>query len=181
MTSIQQQPFRLMDLPVELRLMVYERIPIRTRLREVYKDEATRETEKVTFVTSGLDVQFLATCKRIFAEAAPFLLPKVEIVRMAYPQINVDGTTLHLTDDVVTKIHFGFEFSGGKAAAPISTLGGGISRTQELLEQWASTCSLTISRGAISRASIASSRNLRCILIGKCNIGLELIRRKHQL
>jgi len=94
-----------MDLAIELRLIVYERIRVRIRYRKVYKSESRKENDNVIFITKGIDVQFLATCKQIYAEAAPFPLPKVEVLQIIRPEFLLQGDTLHLADDVIPKIH----------------------------------------------------------------------------
>lgn len=95
-----------MDLPTELRLMVYERIPIRKHHRTVYHDEETRKTHMIGFITGSIDVQLLATCKQIHDEAASFMLPKVKILRATMPQLTMAGKGVPLTADLVSEILF---------------------------------------------------------------------------
>jgi hypothetical protein len=96
-----------MDLPVELRLMVYERMPIRTTRRYIYQrgyQVAEKARNSVAFITRGVDVGILATCKPIHAEATKFLIPKMEILQSSHPQMVVKGGGTWLTEDIMPKI-----------------------------------------------------------------------------
>ncbi|KAF2254010.1 hypothetical protein BU26DRAFT_233883 [Trematosphaeria pertusa] len=90
MTAIQSdppsQPFRFLDLPTELRFMVYEQIPINIQhtvlelsrlLRRRQHPESTREPT-VTLVSYSASLPLLQTCRTIQSEATPFLERKVE-------------------------------------------------------------------------------------------------------
>jgi hypothetical protein len=87
------QPFRFLELPTELRLMVYEHLEIETRLhtiedlypsqflsvREDRPPEITIEIKSV----SGWGI--LATCRAVFAEAHPIMASKLQHIRYFEP------------------------------------------------------------------------------------------------
>ncbi|KAF2657408.1 hypothetical protein K491DRAFT_654776, partial [Lophiostoma macrostomum CBS 122681] len=90
------QPFRFLDLPPELRLMVYERIAIKTSYHVVKNGIFTQDVPRAlaahheagnprpapmsTLVVRSIDVCILATCREIQTEAFPILQPLLQEV-----------------------------------------------------------------------------------------------------
>ncbi|KAF2650800.1 hypothetical protein K491DRAFT_682715 [Lophiostoma macrostomum CBS 122681] len=60
------QPFRFLDLPPELRLMVYERLPRKIKHRRI--TEKTNN-DYVILIDKSIPTSILATCKQIYDEA----------------------------------------------------------------------------------------------------------------
>jgi hypothetical protein len=71
------QPFRFLDLPTELRFIVYEQIDFTTKHHTLESTNAPDNSSNITFVRKSLPVQILATCQLINNEAKTFLRPKL--------------------------------------------------------------------------------------------------------
>ena len=100
----EDKPFRFLDLPAELRYMVYEEIEISSchyRLKdptfkpEPEPEEQTTQPSYMTLVVKSLPVALLATCRLIHEEAARFLAPKLETLRDEPSHFIIDSTSLH--------------------------------------------------------------------------------------
>jgi hypothetical protein len=74
------QPFRFLDLPPELRVMVYSYITPRTH-RHVLQTSDRWERHSITLVTNTLPVSLLATCRLVHAEARKIFEPKLATLR----------------------------------------------------------------------------------------------------
>ncbi|KAF2686414.1 hypothetical protein K458DRAFT_387427 [Lentithecium fluviatile CBS 122367] len=82
--------FRVIDLPTELRYIIYKHLQVYTMHDYVVAEkpkEARPEHDapKVTLITHGVPVQILATCRQINVEAKPFLARKLKPVRSIVP------------------------------------------------------------------------------------------------
>jgi hypothetical protein len=75
------QPFRFLDLPPELRCIVYEQIGITTKHHTLESTNAPDKYSEITLVRKSLPVQILATCRLINDEAKTFLRPKLAKLR----------------------------------------------------------------------------------------------------
>jgi hypothetical protein len=96
--SRDDQPFRFLDLPPELRLMVYKEIYPHTRhyrLKDpVFQpNSADIPPSYITLVAKSLPVALLAICRLINAEAAPVLAPKLKKLRKEAPHFIVDSAS----------------------------------------------------------------------------------------
>ncbi|KAF2028983.1 hypothetical protein EK21DRAFT_90201 [Setomelanomma holmii] len=79
------QTFRFLDLPAEIRCMIYERISIDTKHHILTKAESdiahptwpnsgkTADASSITLLRKSLSVAILRTCRRIWQEATPVL------------------------------------------------------------------------------------------------------------
>jgi hypothetical protein len=100
------KPFRFLDLPVELRCMVYERLNIETRL---YTFSFVPRIDlpapcRISIAVKSLSTSILASCRLAYAEAAPILTPKLERLRNDEP--------LHFMVDTLSFDHM---FNGPKS------------------------------------------------------------------
>jgi hypothetical protein len=102
---MRDRPFRFLDLPAELRLMVYERLPIKTTHHKLDYDNLTLaqlrngEEDSVTFVheaVSGSSILFV--CRLIFSEARSILHSKAQALRLRPIKI-ITGPDVIKTDD----------------------------------------------------------------------------------
>jgi hypothetical protein len=73
-------PFRFLDLPSELRLMVYERISINVT-HMVLQDLTYGPFASINLLSRTLPVALLATCRLVHTEASPVLQPKIALLR----------------------------------------------------------------------------------------------------
>ncbi|KAF2649192.1 hypothetical protein K491DRAFT_568620, partial [Lophiostoma macrostomum CBS 122681] len=92
------KPFRLMDLPKELRLMVYERLPIKTQHKS-YNAAAFYPSDpqpgSVILVLKTIPgIQILATNHFVKSEASTILASKVEELLLDPPRVIVPSRDL---------------------------------------------------------------------------------------
>jgi hypothetical protein len=96
-----EQPFRFLDLPTELRLMVYEYLPIKLTHHKIKVRQPSRlyngtlmddgdedpesSLEVIRKTIPGLAI--LASCRRIASEAGRILYPKLRVIRDSPKQI----------------------------------------------------------------------------------------------
>ncbi|KAF3042148.1 hypothetical protein E8E12_007014 [Didymella heteroderae] len=105
-STLESVPFRLLDLPKELRFMVYENLTISTRQIRLLPlgDELEIEQRTINFCLDRpaitvtlhtLPVQIFTTCRTIYSEALPFLTRKLDRIRKTIPIISVDSDCLY--------------------------------------------------------------------------------------
>jgi hypothetical protein len=72
------QPFRFLDLPMELRLMVYEHLPASTKVKVLDIRSSKGHETYIILRYTMFQVALLATCKLIRAEAESFINEAME-------------------------------------------------------------------------------------------------------
>jgi hypothetical protein len=72
-TSHNKKPFPFLALPKELRLMVYERIPMRKSVSIIPDRDGDKKTGSVSIISPCTSVAILATCRQVQVEAAHIL------------------------------------------------------------------------------------------------------------
>jgi hypothetical protein len=83
------KPFRLMDLPPELRLMVYEKLTIEWNHHDVPLDKDCQR--KITVINPSLSgVRILATSRLVNEEAGRILKPKLAQMLASPPTLKID-------------------------------------------------------------------------------------------
>ncbi|KAF2819132.1 hypothetical protein CC86DRAFT_375306 [Ophiobolus disseminans] len=95
------KPFRLLDLPVDLRLMVYESIPIITRHHDFQTPSLEPEGPQgmVTLVTKSFETAILATCRTINNEAGRIIAPKLEKLRVEPMRLMIEPDAVEFCCD----------------------------------------------------------------------------------
>jgi hypothetical protein len=87
-------PFPLFSLPKELRLMIYERIPIKVRAHHFKgqcKDEAGEtQTHTCTIIDKRIDMQILASCRQVHEEAFAIVQKKIWDILDTPPRMIMD-------------------------------------------------------------------------------------------
>jgi hypothetical protein len=81
------RPFRLLDLPKELRLVIYEQLDITTKQHIIPIDKKGEHT--ITMVSLSVPVRILATCRFVSEEAGVILKPKIKQLLKTPPTIMV--------------------------------------------------------------------------------------------
>ncbi|KAF1933649.1 uncharacterized protein M421DRAFT_201918 [Didymella exigua CBS 183.55] len=103
---LESVPFRFLDLPKELRFMVYENLNISMKqLRLVLLEEGLQVEQQITPTCSDqpaitvtlqtIPVQIFTTCHTVYSEALPFLTRKLDKIRETSPRISVDSDCLY--------------------------------------------------------------------------------------
>ncbi|KAJ4294035.1 hypothetical protein N0V90_007724 [Kalmusia sp. IMI 367209] len=92
-TPPNQRPFPFLELPAELRMMVYKELSVTTVHRNVDSEKAAMPgTNPLNFklVHFGIPVQLLATCRLIQEEAKDILQQEVDLIRSLVPKMIVE-------------------------------------------------------------------------------------------
>ncbi|KAF2999248.1 hypothetical protein E8E13_002818 [Curvularia kusanoi] len=98
--------FRFLDLPKELRFMVYEHLTVSTKqhrftpLKDGFlvkppKSELSHTRLAITLTLQTLPVQIFSTCQLVYSEAFPFLNRKLDKIRETIPRMIVDADCLY--------------------------------------------------------------------------------------
>jgi hypothetical protein len=82
-STMATQPFRFLDLPAELRFIVYEHIDFMTKHYTLEGTDAPENSSTITFVPKNLPVRILAIFQLINNEAKKFLRPKLAELRVS--------------------------------------------------------------------------------------------------
>ncbi|KAF2819339.1 hypothetical protein CC86DRAFT_431922 [Ophiobolus disseminans] len=121
MTVHQDHHFRFMDLPAELRLMIYEFLPIqRTPFEIQIRSDGDAQTEKTTSITllrHHVSSQILGVSRAVQNEARKEVARKVQEIRELTPRITMDRDVEPLkptTDKLFTHIMRWLEVLRGK-------------------------------------------------------------------
>jgi hypothetical protein len=104
--------FRFLDLPAELRLMVYDYLPIRTKQHTLHAtktkvSEAINDRPSAVPVSHHVSAQILRGCRVLQNEAQAAISRQISKIRNMMPRAIINSSALHLLygeDGVVTHI-----------------------------------------------------------------------------
>jgi hypothetical protein len=106
-SMLESVPFRFLDLPKEIRFMVYENLNISTKQIRLLPLEGELKIEQrtvtafyweqpaITIILQTLPVQVFTTCRTVYSEAFPFLTRKLDRIRETIPVISVGADCLY--------------------------------------------------------------------------------------
>lgn len=85
----EDRPFRFLDLPKELRLMVYERLPVRITHHHIDYCNANYvdRTGRATLILRGVPAQVLVICRLIHDEAKTIIMAKIDSISNRLPRV----------------------------------------------------------------------------------------------
>jgi hypothetical protein len=99
-TSTMSAPFRLLHLPTEIRLMIFERISTTPRRCEYRFDtHKTSHPSTISLNITSLPTSLLATSKLISHEVTPILAPRLAELRIQPLDLALDTTSLQSVFD----------------------------------------------------------------------------------
>jgi len=68
--ALTAEPFRFLDLPKDIRLMVYERLPRSTKHTTIITSSSEG---RITLISHSISIAILGTCQRVHQEALPLV------------------------------------------------------------------------------------------------------------
>jgi hypothetical protein len=89
-----QEPCPFLEIPKELRLMIYELIPVRIS-EHCYDHKVDGESYPVRFLVPCITVGILATCRQVQDEAADIMEKKIAKIRNIPLRVTVDTMLLY--------------------------------------------------------------------------------------
>jgi hypothetical protein len=100
MSDLQEKSFRFMDLPAELRMMVYEFLPLQQQLFKIWTgvgDEPDTKDDDVaiTLVRHSISLQIIRVSRTIHREAQVIMRRKAREILDITPQIIVEASRIN--------------------------------------------------------------------------------------
>jgi hypothetical protein len=89
--AFELEPFRFLDLPPELRLMVYERLPVKQYQRSFNDQKFNPAHYRLTIVERTISCAILRVCKLIHIEALPIIKTKLQAILSSPLRVVLNG------------------------------------------------------------------------------------------